>query len=221
MLDLWFSLRLSLTVACCATVIVGIVGTAIGYLLARYRFWGRELLDALTTLPLVLPPTVVGFYLLGMLGKRGWLGQYLVAWTGLELLFTFQAAVIASTVMALPLMVKTARAAIESVDPVYEQAAYTLGKSERQTAFQVTLPLASRGLFAGLVLSFARALGEFGATLMVAGNIPGKTQTMPLAIYQATQSGEDALALTMVALLTAASLAILLVTNHLSQGRTW
>lgn len=221
MTDVWFSLRLSLLVAGFATLFVGIIGTAIGYVLARYRFWGHDLLDALFTLPLVLPPTVIGFYLLGILGKRGWLGQYLFAWTGLDILFTAQAAVIAATIMAMPLMVKTARAAIESVNPMYEQAAYTLGKNSWQTFVQVTLPLAWKGIVAGLILSFARALGEFGATLMVAGNIPRKTQTMPLAIYEATQTGDERMALTLVSILTVTSLLILVLTNRLSQGKTW
>jgi molybdate transport system permease protein len=208
--DLWFSLRLSLIVASSATVIVAFVGTAFGYLLARFKFWGKDILDTLLSLPLVLPPTVVGYYLLGLLGKRG-----------LHLLFTPQAAIAAAVVMALPLMVRTSRAAIESVDPSYEQAAYTLGKSTWNTFLQVTLPLAWKGLVAGIVLSFARALGEFGATLMVAGNIPGKTQTMPLAIYEATQSGEDMLAFVLVAVLTITAFGFLLVTNRLTQSRPW
>jgi molybdate transport system permease protein len=208
--DLWFSLRLSLIVASSATLIVAFVGTAFGYLLARFKFWGKDILDTLLSLPLVLPPTVVGYYLLGLLGKRG-----------LHLLFTPQAAIAAAAVMALPLMVRTSRAAIESVDPSYEQAAYTLGKSPWSTFLQVTLPLAWKGLIAGIVLSFARALGEFGATLMVAGNIPGKTQTMPLAIYEATQSGEDMLAFVLVAVLTMTAFGFLLVTNRLTQSRPW
>jgi molybdate transport system permease protein len=208
--DLWFSLRLSLIVASSATLIVAIVGTAFGYLLARFRFWGKDILDTLLALPLVLPPTVVGYYLLGLLGKQG-----------LHLLFTPQAAIVAASIMALPLMVRTSRAAIESVDPNYEQAAYSLGKSRFRTFLQVTLPLAWKGLVAGVVLSFARALGEFGATLMVAGNIPGKTQTMPLAIYEATQSGEEMLAFVLVAVLTVTAFGFLLITNRLTQSRLW
>ncbi|WP_218082628.1 molybdate ABC transporter permease subunit [Anthocerotibacter panamensis] len=219
MTDPWFSLSLSLAVALVATVIVTVVGTAVGYGLARASFPGRDLVDAVFTLPLVLPPTVVGFYLLGVFGRRGWLGQYIWAWTGWTPLFTPQAAVIAAVVMALPLMVKTTRAALESVDPTYEKVAYTLGKSPWETFFKVTLPLAWKGLLAGVILSFARALGEFGATLMLAGNIPGKTQTMPLAIYQATQSGEDGLALGLVVLLTVTSLGVLWFTNRL--GSRW
>jgi len=204
------ALRLSFVVAGLATVLVGVLGTALGYALAKLRFPGRGFVDALVTLPLVLPPTVVGYYLLALLGRGGW-----------DLLFTPQAAVIAAAIMALPIMVRTARAAIEGVDPVYEQAAYTLGKSPVATFVLVTLPLAWRGLLAGLVLSFARALGEFGATLMVAGNIPGRTQTMPLAIYEATQSGDDALARTLVAVLTLGAFTVLVVVNRLNRGRPW
>ncbi len=219
MIDPWFSLQLSFLVASIATVFVALVGTTIGYLLARLRFPGRSLIDAVCTLPLVLPPTVVGFYLLGVLGKRGWLGQYLFAWTGWTPLFTWQAAVIAAIVIAMPLMIKTSRAAIESVDPIYERAAYTLGLSKLQTLLKVTLPLAWKGLLAGIALSFTRALGEFGATLMLAGNIPGRTQTMPLAIYQAAQSGDDNLALGLVLTLTATSLLVMVLINRL--GGKW
>jgi molybdate transport system permease protein len=133
-------------------------------------------------------------------------------------MFTWQAAVIAATVVAIPIMIKTAKAAIESVDIEYEKAAFTLGKSEIETFFLVTLPLAKKGLIAGLVLSFARALGEFGATIMIAGNIPGKTSTMPLAIYSAFQSGEDQLATTLVIILTAVSIAVIYITTRISRA---
>jgi molybdate transport system permease protein len=218
-IDPWFSLQLSLLVASIATVIVAVFGTTIGYFLARLRFPGRNLVDAICTLPLVLPPTVVGFYMLGILGKRGWLGQYLYSFTGWTPLFTWQAAVIAAVMIAMPLMIKTSRAAIESVDPIYERAAYTLGKSRVDTLFKVTLPLAWKGLLAGVALSFTRALGEFGATLMLAGNIPGRTQTMPLAIYQAAQAGDESLALGLVIILTAASLLVMVLINRL--GAKW
>jgi molybdate transport system permease protein len=217
--DITFPLHLSVLVASCATVIVAIAGTAFGYLLARVRFPGRTLLDTFCMLPLVLPPTVVGYYLLETLGRHGWVGKHLYAITGWTPLFTWQAAVIASCIIALPIMVKTSKSAIESLDKNYELVAYTLGKSRFSTICTVTLPLASRGILAGIALSFARALGEFGATLMVAGNIPGKTQTMPLAIYQATQTGNDALANTLVLLLTVLSLAILFFINKL--GSRW
>ncbi len=215
MIDPWFSLKLSLYVATIATLIVAVLGTAVGYILARGRFVGRDILDTIFTLPLVLPPTAVGFYLLGIFGRRGWLGQYLWLWFGWSPLFTSQAAIIAAVIMALPLMVRTARAALESIDITYEEVAYTLGKSKLETFFQVSLPLAWRGITAGVILSFARGLGEFGATLMLAGNIPHQTQTMPLAIYQATQTGENALAFGLVLLLTITSFIFIFVTNRL------
>ncbi len=214
---IWPALRVSLLVVSVATVIVGALGLALAFLLARREFRGKELLDALLTLPLVLPPTVTGYYLIVLLGRRGIFGSYLYELTGWAVAFTWQAAVIASTVVALPLMIKSSRAAIESVEPRYEIAAYTLGKSEWETFWRVTLPLARRGVLAGLVLSFARALGEFGATLMLAGNIPGATQTMPLAIYEAVVAGEDERAFALALLLTLISVAAVYLTNRLSR----
>ena len=208
---LWLSLR----VAVVATAANAVIGIPLAYLLARRRFAGRGLLDLLVTLPLVLPPTVTGYYLIVLLGRRGWLGAPLYALTGWSVAFTWWAAVVAATVMAMPLIVRTARAAIESVNPAYEKAAFTLGRSEWRTALEVTLPLARKGLLAGLVLAFARALGEFGATLMLAGNIPGRTQTVPLAIYTAAQTGETGEALWLVVMLTALSGAVLVAANRL------
>jgi len=150
-----------------------------------------------------------------LLGRRGWLGGPVYALTGWAVTFTWYAAVIAATVMAMPLLVRTARAAIESVDRDLERAAHTLGRSEWRTALEVTLPLARNGIVAGLVLAFARALGEFGATLMLAGNIPGRTTTVPLAIYTAVQTGESGEALAMVAILTVLSCAVLLLAGRL------
>jgi molybdate transport system permease protein len=207
----WLSAR----VAVAATVLNGLFGIPLAYFLARRRFWGRGLVDLLVTLPLVLPPTVTGYYLIVLLGRRGLLGAPLYDATGWTVAFTWYAAVIAATVMALPLLVRTARAAIESVDRDLERAAYTLGRSEWQTALTVTLPLARNGILAGLVLAFARALGEFGATLMLAGNIPGKTMTVPLAIYTAVQTGETSQVLILVGLLTVLSCAVLVVAGHL------
>src|SRR5262245_7917012 len=165
---IWPAFKLSLLVTLVATCVVVLLGTAFAFILAKRKFRGRELLDAVVTLPLVLPPTVTGYYLIVLLGRRGLVGSYVYERTGWTVTFTWWAAVIAAAVMALPLMVKSARAAIESVNPQYEIASYTLGKSELETFFRITLPLASRGVFAGVVLSFARALGEFGATLMLA-----------------------------------------------------
>jgi molybdate transport system permease protein len=210
-------LVLSLWVSVLATTIIAIFGTLIAYLLARKRFLGRTMLDAFTTLPMILPPTVTGYYLIILLGKNGIIGNYIYKLTGWSIMFTWQAAVIASTVVAIPIMIKSAKAAIESVDLEYEKAAFTLGKSEIETFFLVTLPLAKKGLIAGLVLSFARALGEFGATIMIAGNIPGKTSTMPLAIYRAFLSGEDQVATTLVIFLTVVSIAVIYITTKISR----
>jgi len=214
------ALALSLRVAVLATVVNALVGVPLAYLLARRRFAGKALLDLLVTLPLVLPPTVTGYYLIVLLGRRGWLGAPLYAATGWTIAFTWYAAVVAATVMALPLLVRTARAAIESVDRDLEKAAYTLGRSEWRTTLEVTLPLARNGILAGLVLAFARALGEFGATLMLAGNIPGKTATVPLAIYTAAQTGEQSTVLVLVAILTALSCVVLVAAGRLGARAT-
>jgi molybdate transport system permease protein len=216
---IWQTLRLSLLVVSIATVVIGVVGTALGFLLAKRTFRGKDLLDAVLTLPMVLPPTVTGYYLIILLGRRGLLGEPLYRWTGWTVTFTWIAAVIAATVIALPLMIKSARAAIETVNAEYEIASYLMGKSELETFFRITLPLAGRGILAGIVLSFARAFGEFGATLMLAGNIPGKTQTMPLAIYEAVVSGEDERAKWLALILTGISITVVYLTNRLSRPK--
>ncbi|HTZ17666.1 MAG TPA: molybdate ABC transporter permease subunit [Dissulfurispiraceae bacterium] len=215
--SVFFSLRLSLQVAIAATVLIVVIGVPIAYLLARKNFPGKELLDIILTLPLVLPPTVTGYYLILAFGRNGVVGRYLYNWFDWSIMFTWYAAVIASFVVALPLMIKTGRAALEGVDRNLVNAAYTLGHSEWETALKVTLPLAKRGLLAGIVLSFARALGEFGATLMLAGNIPGKTDTMPLAIYSLSASGEQEQAAGMVVLLTFVAALFLYLANRYSR----
>jgi molybdate transport system permease protein len=215
-----FSLHLSVQVAAFATALVLIAGIPAAYLLARRAFALRELIDALITLPLVLPPTVTGYYLIVLFGRNGLIGGALERLTGWTVMFTWQAAVIASAVVALPLMVKTVRAAIESVDRNLIDASATLGHSELWTAFRVTLPLARRGIIAGTVLTFARAMGEFGATLMLAGNIPGRTDTMPLAIYSAAAGGDRGRANAMVLLFTALSAFFLYAANRLGR-RGW
>jgi len=207
----WLSIKVSIV----ATLLNAAIGIPLAYLLARRRFWGRAAVDVLVTLPLVLPPTVTGYYLIVLLGRRGVLGAPLYEATGWSVAFTWYAAVIAATVMALPLLVRTARAAIESVDPNLERAAFTLGRAEWRTALEVTLPLARNGILAGLVLAFARALGEFGATIMLAGNIPGKTQTLPLSIYTAVQTGEAGQAMVLVAVLTLLSCGVVVVSARL------
>ena len=212
-----FSIRLSLQVAFAASFLILIIGVPLAYLLARKNFPGKEILDIMLTLPLVLPPSVTGYYLIIAFGRNGFIGRYLYEWMGWNIMFTWYAAVLASFIVALPLMIKTGRAAIEAVDGTLVNASFTLGHSEWETALKVTLPLAKRGLLAGLVLSFARALGEFGATLMLAGNIPGKTNTMPLAIYSLAASGEWNKASAMVALLTIMAGIFLYLANHYSK----
>lgn len=216
MLDLdWSALWLSLKVAGCATAINLVLGIALGGLLARRRFPGRELLDTLLTLPMILPPTVLGYYLLALIGSNGPLGAWLQRSFGINLVFTWQAAVIAAAVASLPLVFKPARAAFEGVDGQLEQAARTLGVSEPALFFRVTLPLAWRGILAGLLLAFARAMGEFGATIMVAGSIPGRTQTLSIAIYEAVQAGNDGRANLLVLVSSAVCIGVLLVAARL------
>src|SRR5258706_9977395 len=212
----WFPLTLSLRVALIATAFVVIFGVALGWLLARRRFFGRELLDAAVTLPLVLPPTVLGYYLLVLLGHRSPIGHAIEAITRHSLVFTWEGAVVAAAIGALPLMVKTARAAIAAVDTNLEDAARTLGQPELKVFWRVTLPLASRGIIAAAMLAFARALGDFGATLMVAGNIPGRTQTAAIAIFDAAQAGRDNYALVLVLILSPAALVLVYSTNKLT-----
>lgn len=214
----WFPLILTLKVSVIATVVVSVLGIFISYLLARKDFTGKWLVDVLTTLPLVLPPTVTGYLLVILLGKNGIVGKYIFDLTGTGILFTWQAAVIAAFVVSLPLMVKTTTAAISAVDRNLEYAAYTLGRSEFETAFLITLPLAKKGILAGCVLSFARAVGEFGATLMVAGNIPGKTNTMSLSIYGAYQAGNNELADMLVVILIVMSLLTIVAAGKLVES---
>ena len=212
-----FSMRLSLQVAAVATAFVFVTGITVAYFLARKDFKGKELLDVLFTLPLVLPPTVTGYYLIILFGRNGTIGKIIYQWTGWTIMFTWYAAVLASFVVALPLMIKTSRAAIESVDANLINASYTLGRTEFETAIRIILPLAKKGVVAGVVLSFARAMGEFGATLMLAGNLPGKTDTMPLAIYSLAGSGEWSRAHAMVLLLTILSGGFLYLANKYSR----
>ncbi len=216
MVDLdWSALWLSLKVAGWATAINLVLGVGFGALLARRRFPGRELLDTVFTLPMVLPPTVLGYYLLVLIGSKGPLGAWLESSFGINLVFTWQAAVIAAAVASFPLVFKPARAAFEDVDGQLEQAARTLGVSELALFFRVTLPLAWRGILAGLLLAFARAMGEFGATIMVAGSIPGRTQTLSIAIYEAVQAGNDGRANALVLLSSLVCISVLLLAARL------
>jgi molybdate transport system permease protein len=217
--DIVFPMQLSLTVAFIATAAVALLGVPIAYLLAMREFRGRAVLETLVMLPLVLPPVVTGYYLLLLIGRGGLLGAMTRALTGtaVGLTFTWQAAAIASFVIALPLGIATARSAIAAVDSAHADASRILGRSEFETAFYVVMPLAARGVIAGLALAFARAMGEFGATVMVAGNIPGRTNTMALEIYNATIYGDWRTATLLVLLLTAVSAGFLLLANWLTR----
>ena len=215
----WFPFWLSLRVAVIATAISLLVGLGLAYLLARHNFRGREMLDSMITLPIVLPPTVLGYYLLVVLGRDSAFGRGFEAVFGFPLVFTWQAAVVAAAFHSVPLLVKSARAALESVDRNVENAARTLGASEGRIFFQITLPLARRSVLAATVFAFARALGDFGVTIMIAGNIPGRTQTMAVAIYDAVQSGNTLPANIMVLIISLTAIVILYATNRLQGQR--
>jgi molybdate transport system permease protein len=206
-------LWLTLKVAGVATLVSFLVGVTLAFLVARSRFWGREGLDSVCTLPLVMPPTVLGYYLIVLVGRQGALGHWLQETWGISLIFTWQGAVLAAAVASLPLIYKSARAALEGVDPNLENAARTLGLSELGVFFRVSLPLAWRGILAGIMMAFARAMGEFGATLMVAGNLPGKTQTLSIAVYDAFQAGNDQAATVLVIIISIVCLTILMVSG--------
>ncbi len=211
----WFPLWLSLRVAALATVLSLALGLWLAYLLAHRRFRGRELLDAGVVLPLVLPPTVLGYYLLVLFGRESVLGRFYEWLFGAPLVFTWQAAVLAAMFHAIPLLVLSARAALESVDHSYERAARTLGASEWRLFWKVSFPLARRSIFAAAILAFARTLGDFGITIMIAGNIPGRTQTLAVAIYDAVESGNGTLARVLVLVISVAAILILTVANRL------
>lgn len=215
-----FSLQLTLRVASLATLIALISGVGLAYILNRRTFPGRDWLDALCTLPLVMPPTVLGYYLIVVIGRNGVLGAWLKDTCGISLMFTWQGAVIAAAVVAFPLVFTSARAALEGVDHDLENAARTLGVSEAGVFFRVSFPLALRSILAGTMLAFARAMGEFGATLMVAGNLPGRTQTLSLAVYSAVQAGEDSLANNLVLVISALCVLILVITGKLVKPKT-
>jgi molybdate transport system permease protein len=210
---------LSLKVASLAVCIVFVFGIAIARYMARKDFMGKNIIESIIILPMVLPPTVLGYGMLILLGKRGFLGQMLMEQFGIQIIFTWWAASLASAVVSFPLMYQSAKAAFASVDVFLEQAARTLGTGEMRIFLTITLPLAWPGILAGLVLAFARALGEFGATLMVAGNIPGKTQTIPLAIYSAVESGDDEVAKTLVLTITILSFAAVFFLNSWSKKK--
>lgn len=215
----WFPLWLSLEVAAGATVLSLGLGVWLAWLLANRNFTGKELLDALTTLPLALPPTVLGYYLVVAIGRHSWIGRAWESVTGTPLVFTWRAAVLASTLHAIPLLVKSARAALEGVDRNCERAGRSLGASEWRIFWRVSLPLARRPIAAATVLAFARSLGDFGATLMVAGDIPGRTQTAAVAIFDAVESGNTLVARTLVIVISVVTASIVLLANRLERRR--
>src|SRR5438552_5977790 len=210
----WFPLWLSLRVAVISTALALGFGLWLAWLLANRDFRGKEVLDAAVTLPLVLPPTVLGYYLLVLLGRHSPVGRLYEVVFGSPLVFSWQAAVVAALFHSAPLLVKSARAAFESLDRSYERAARNLGASELRLFWKVTLPLARRSILAAAALAFARSLGDFGVTLMIAGNIPGRTQTVAIAIYDAVEAGKGALARTLVIIVSATALLILGLANR-------
>ena len=211
----WSPLVLSIKVAAWATAIALVLGIALGWVFGRHRFPGRQLLEAVFMLPMVLPPTVVGYGILVLAGRRSPLGAWLREHFDYSIIFSWHGAVVASAVVALPLVLKSASAAFSGVDRSLEAAASTLRQSPLSVFLRVTLPLAWPGILAGTLLAFARAMGEFGASLMVAGSIPQQTQTLSMAIYDASQAGQDDLALLLVLVTSAVSIAVLLASNRL------
>lgn len=211
-----FPVLLSLRVATAALLVVAPAGIALAWLQARKSYPGRTIVDAAVLLPLVLPPSVIGYFLVVLFGRRGPIGEWLFSMFDIRLIFSPAAAVIASAVVALPMLVKTAQPAIESVPADLEAVGRSLGLGPLAVFFRVTLPAAWRGVVAGLVLGFARAIGEFGATLMFAGNIPGRTNTMPLEIFAAYQAGDDSRALLYVVVLVAISCLVVLAATRLN-----
>lgn len=215
----WFPLFLSLRVACAATVLVLAVGTPLAYLLSHRNFRGKSLLDALVTLPLVLPPTVLGYYLLVLVGRSSGVGKVYESLVGHPLVFTAEAAVVAAFLHSAPIYVKAARAVLEGVDERYEWAAQSLGATDWLTFWRVIFPLCQKALLSLGALTFARSLGDFGVTIMLAGNIPGRTQTLSVAIYDAVESGNGTLARALVAVVSVVALALLWPGSYFSRGR--
>lgn len=212
-----FPILLSLRVATLSTILAALSGVGLAWALARRQFLGRTLVESVVVLPLILPPTVVGFYLLLLLGRTGPLGATLEA-LGFEIVFTWRATVIAATLASFPLVVKAVQAAFEAVDPRIEAAARTL-RPTASVFFTISLPLAWRGILAGVILAFARSMGEFGITLMLAGSIPGRTQTLPLAIYDAVQANDLAQANTLALIVVGIVTLLLLVLSRLPRVR--
>jgi molybdate transport system permease protein len=208
---------LSLKVATAAVIIVVLLGIPLAGHMARRNFPGKDLVEAFVTLPLVLPPSVVGFILLWLFGKNGPLGQFLTGVFHVSVVFNLAGAVIAAAVVSFPMMYQSTKAAMEGVDRTLENAARTLGAGELRVFLSITIPLSWPGIVSGFILSFARSLGEFGATLMIAGNIPGKTQTMPIAIYMANEGGDAATAMILVVIMTVFSFLVIFWLNRWSK----
>ena len=214
-----YPLALSLQIAAISTTVATAIGIGVGAALSRKPFFGRDIVDALLTAPMVLPPTVLGYYLLVAVGRRSFVGHAFEAMTGSSIVFTRTGAVIAAAVGAFPIIVKSARASLEGVDPTFMRAARTLGATPMRAFFTVQLPLAARGIVAAVMLAFARSLGDFGVTLMVAGDIPGETQTASLAIYDDIQAHRETEALGMVVILSAIAILVLTTVNRLTARR--
>lgn len=214
----WRPLWLSLRVASQATVAAAVLGVAGAYLLSRPKLPGRKLLEAIASLPIVLPPTVLGFYLLVAIGRRSPIGRAWESVTGGPLVFTPTAAVIAATLASTPFCLRAARGAISDVDRRFEDAARVAGLREPAVVFRVTLPLARRGIVAGIALAFARSLGDFGTTIMVAGNVPGRTQTMPIAVFDRVQAFDYATAGLLAAILSLVAVGALLLVSRLERS---
>jgi len=212
-LPLWLSLR----VAALATAAVLPLGILLANLQARHRYPGHGLVTTLVLMPLVLPPTVTGYYLVLLLGHDGLIGGPIHRLTGASIMFTFWACAVAAGTMALPLVVRTVQGAFEALDPTFEEIATTLGSSRLELLLRVRIPLAWRAILAAGILAFARALGEFGATMMLAGNVPGRTNTMPLEVFSAYLAGNDRRALVLVAVLTATSAIVIVVAERLAR----
>ncbi|MBK9032802.1 MAG: molybdate ABC transporter permease subunit [Myxococcales bacterium] len=215
----WDPLLLSLEAALFATVIAGLAGIAVGAVLARPRMPGRHLIDAIIAAPMVMPPTVLGYYVLVTVGRKSALGGVYRDLVGTDLTFTFHGVVLAATLGAFPMVAKAARTAFEGVDPTLVSAARTLGAGRVRAFFTIALPLAAPGIVGGLMIGFARGLGDFGVTLMVAGDIPGETQSAPLAIYDHVQAGRERAAGLSSLVLTIGAVVILYAVNRLTRDR--
>ena len=218
---IWETLRISLLVAAAATLASVAVGLPLAWTLARKWFRGRQLASALVLVPMLLPPTVLGYYLLQAVGRRSWLGEGLDAAFEFSPVFHWTGAALAAFVVSVPFLIRSAQAGFESIDRSYEEAARTSGVHGVRLFVGVALPLAWPSVAAGIAMAFARAVGEFGATLMVAGSIPGRTRTMPIAIYEAVQAGRTTDAQVLALVLTVLAVGIIAAIGTFAKGRRW